>query len=132
MEIPVLNQNQGPIAEAAGKRREAGTRVFALQARIAGDVDRALAAWRGAQVHFATLDDVLAAQRSRVSSLKAQFDAGAVESLDVLTAESELVTDELLQWEAQLQLQRAFGELEDAVQRPLTLDVSTNPRLTQP
>lgn len=132
VEVPVLNQNQGRIAEAAGKRREAGAHVLALQAKIAGDVDRALTAWRGAQSRVATLEDVRAAQQARVASLKAQFDAGAIESLDVLIAETELIADKLLQWEVQRQVQRAFGELEDALQRPLTFDLSANPRLAQP
>jgi outer membrane protein, heavy metal efflux system len=131
-ELPVLNRNQGPIAEANAKRHEAGARVLALQAGILGEVDGALAAWRGAQSRITALEAVRAAQQSRVDSLKAQFEAGAVEAIDVLLAEAELVTDELLQWEAQAKALRAFGELEDAVQRPLQPDLTVNPRLAHP
>ena len=130
--LPVLNQNQGPIAEAAAKRAELGARVLALQARIAGEVDRALAAWRGAQSRLAALGGVRAAQQNRVASLKAQFDAGAVESLDVLIAEAELAAEELLYWEAEVKTMRALGELEDAIQFPLTCDLSHNPRASEP
>jgi outer membrane protein, heavy metal efflux system len=132
VELPVLNRNQGPIAEAKAKRHAAGVRVLALQASILGEVDRALAAWSGAQSRITALDAVRGAQQSRVASLKTQFDAGAVEALDVLIAEAELVADELLQQEARTKALRAFGELEDAVQRPLQPDLTLNPRLAQP
>ena len=131
-EIPVLNRNQGPIAEAKAKRAEAAARVLALQARIAGDVDRALAAWQGAQMRSDALEEFRAAQESRVKSIKAQFDAGAVESLDVLTAEAELAGEELFHWEARVKALRAFGDLEDAIQFPLSLDLTLNPRRSEP
>ncbi len=132
VELPVLNRNQGPIAEAKAKRHEAGVRVLALQAGILGELDRALAVWRGAQSRIKALDAVCAAQQRRVASLKTQFDAGAMEALDVLIAEAELVADELLRQEAQTKALRAFGDLEDAVQRPLQPNFTMNPRLAQP
>jgi len=122
-EIPVLNRNQGPIAEGKAKRAESAARVLALQARIVGDVDRALAVWRGAQIRSAALEEIRAAQETRVKSLRAQLDAGAVESLDVLTAEAELAGDELFYWEARVKALRAFGELENAVQFPLPMNL---------
>jgi outer membrane protein TolC len=121
-EIPVLNRNQGPIAEGKAKRAESAARVLALQARIVGDVDRALVVWRGAQIRSAALEEIRAAQETRVKSLRAQLDAGAVESLDVLTAEAELAGDELFYWEARVKALRAFGELENAVQFPLPMN----------
>jgi len=131
-EIPVLNRNQGPIAEAKAKRAVAAARVLALQARIIGDVDRVLAVWLGAQSRVEAMKELRAAQETRVKSLQAQFDAGALESFDVLTAEAELAADELFQWEARVKALRAFGELEDAIQFPLPLDLSLNPRRSEP
>jgi outer membrane protein TolC len=131
-EIPVLNRNQGPIAEAKANRAAAAARVLALQARVIGDVDRALAVWQGAQSRVEAMKELRAAQETRVKSLQAQFDAGAVESLEVLTAEAELAADELFHWEASVKALRAFGELEDAIQFPLPLDLSLNPRRSEP
>jgi outer membrane protein TolC len=131
-EIPVFNRNQGPIAEAKAKRAEAAARVLALQARIIGDVDRALTVWQGAQSRLEAMKELRTAQQARVKSLQAQLDAGAVESLDVLTAERELTADELFQWESRVQALRAFGELEDAIQFPLPLDLSLNARRSEP
>jgi outer membrane protein TolC len=132
VELPVLNRNQGFIAEAKAKRHEVGVRVLALQGGILGELDRALAVWRGAQSRITALDAVRGAQQRRLASLKTQFDAGAAEALDVLIAEAELVGDELLQQEAQTKALRAFGDLEDAVQRPLQPNFTMNPRLAQP
>jgi outer membrane protein TolC len=131
-ELPLLNRNEGPIAQASAKRQESEARVLALQAGILGEVDRSLAAWRGAQSQIAALGAVHAAQRDRVASLRAQFEAGAVEALDVLMAEAELVADELLQQEGQSKGLRAFAELEDAVQHPLQPSLIRHPRLAQP
>jgi outer membrane protein, heavy metal efflux system len=127
-DIPVLNRNQGPVAEAEAKRAEAAARVLALQARIVGDVDRVLAGWQGAQSRLTALNELRAAQKARLFSLQAQFDAGAVEALDIRLAEVELATNELLHWDAQLKTLRAFGDLEDAAQFPLSFDVTLNPR----
>jgi cobalt-zinc-cadmium efflux system outer membrane protein len=132
MEIPVLNRNQGPIAEAKAKRAEVAARLLLLQARIAGDVDRALAGWRCAQARAAALEELHAAQEARVKSIKTQFDAGAVESLDVLAAEVELAADELLYREARAKSLRAYGELEDAIQFPLSPDLTVNSRRSEP
>ncbi len=131
-EIPVLNRNRGPIAEAQARRAEAAARVLALQARIIGDVDRALAAWHGAQTRSGAMEEVRAEQQARVQSLQTQLQAGAVESLDVLAAEAELAADELFHWEARIKELRALGELEDAIQFPLTPDLSLNPRRSAP
>ena len=132
VEVPLLNRNQGPIAEAEAKRTEAAARVLALQARIIGEVDRVLAVWHGAQSRLEAMKELRAAQETRVKSLQAQFDAGAIESLDVLTAGAELAADELFHWEARVKALRAFGELEDAIQFPLLLDLSLNPRRSEP
>lgn len=132
VELPVLNQNQGPIAEAKARLQEAEARVLARQASILGEVDHALAVWRGAQTRIKALDAVRMEQQSRVASLRSQFEAGAVEALEVLTAEAELVADEWLCHEAQCKAQHAWGELEDAVQRPLESDLASNPRPAQP
>ena len=40
LELPVLNQNQGPIAEAKAKREEAAAKFTELQAKVMGEIDR--------------------------------------------------------------------------------------------
>src|SRR5437667_170854 len=43
--LPVLNQNQGAIAEAKARREEAAARFVALQAQAVGEIDRAVAGY---------------------------------------------------------------------------------------
>src|SRR5881397_720255 len=45
LELPVLNQNQGPIAEARARRDEAAARFTEVQARVISEIDRAGAAY---------------------------------------------------------------------------------------
>src|SRR5262245_42278730 len=48
LELPVFNQNQGPIAEAEAKRIEAAARFEAVQAKALAEIDLALAGYHGA------------------------------------------------------------------------------------
>ena len=58
-------------------------------------------------------------QRKQQASVEQQFQAGAADHLDVLTAQLELATSELALEDGQAKLHQALGALEDAVQRPL-------------
>lgn len=131
-EIPLLNRNEGFIAEAVAQRAEAASRVLELQARILSEVERALASWQGAQERRDAMTEAVRSQEARVASLRAQFEAGAIESLDLLTAETEAVSEELFSWQAKFQEMRAFGELEDAVQFPLQPEPSVEPHRPKP
>src|SRR5437762_604507 len=41
LELPVLHQNQGPIAEARARRDEAAARLTEVRAKVIGEIDRA-------------------------------------------------------------------------------------------
>lgn len=132
VELPVFNRNQGPIAEATAKRREAAARLLALQASIAGEVEQAAAKWRGAKQRLAAIGDMLAEQTRQVEQATGALNAGAAERLDVLIAEGELAGAELLRWDATAQAAQAVAELEAAIQRPLRLDLTVYPRPEEP
>jgi len=118
-ELPVLNQNQGPIAEAGARREEAAARFTELQAKTIGEIDRAVAAHRVAREQLATSDSVLAAQEQQRQSVEAQSKAGAADQFDQLNAELELGVAKLAQLDGQVKLQQSIGSLEDALQRPV-------------
>ena len=128
-ELPLLNQNQGPIAEAEARRTVAAARFSALQAKAIGEIDRAVAAYRAAQNSLATLESLAAAQKQRAETVAAQQKAGAADRIDGLNAQIELGAGELLQLSGQVKMQQAFGALEDAVQRPID---SPRPALLEP
>jgi len=119
LELPVLNQNQGPIAEARARRDEAAARFTELQAKVIGEIDRAGAAYRATRAQLATTDALLAAAQQQQQSAEAQLKAGAADPLDRVMAEFELGVAALTKLDRQTTLQQSLGELEDALQQPI-------------
>jgi outer membrane protein, heavy metal efflux system len=121
VELPVLNQNQGPIAEAAAHRTEASARFSALQAKVLADIDAAVESFRATEKSLALLQDLAAAQTKSRDAIAAQVSAGAAAQLDLLNAQLELAEAEEVQLEARIKRQQSVAALEDAVQRPIEM-----------
>jgi cobalt-zinc-cadmium efflux system outer membrane protein len=119
--LPVLNQNQGPIAEARAKRTQAAAHFQTVQATALGEIESALAAYDAALHQAATARSLLENLRKRLDSIRAQERAGAADALAVATAEVEFDTGAQGQLAELIRAQQALGQLEDAVQNPLTL-----------
>ncbi len=138
LELPILDQNQGPIAEAAARRKLSAAKFIELQSQVIGQIDRAVAGWRVAEQQLKTGKEMLTAELRQQKSAQAQFEAGAADSLDLLNAKLEFASASLAQLENESQLQQALGQLEDALQSPLTLAASVirqtqkNSRAAQP
>jgi outer membrane protein TolC len=118
LELPILDQNQGPIAEAEARRNLAAAKFIALQAQVSGAIDRAVARLAAARKQMQTGATVLAAAEAQQKSVAAQVQAGAAERLDLSSAEIELNSVRLSQLDTEAQLQSAIGALEDALQSP--------------
>lgn len=116
--LPVFNQNQGPIAEAAARRAEAAARFTALQTKIIDQVDGAAARYRAAQRTLDTADRLLAGERDEEQRIMRSFRAGEVDRPTLLTAEIERATAEQSRFAALVQERRALGALEDALRHP--------------
>ena len=116
--LPVLNQNQGAIAEAEARRVEAAAQFNALQARVLGDLDRATAAYRAALAKAATADTLLANLQKQEQAAQARLQAGDISRLELSTVELELNQAALARLDALGKAQQAFGDLEDALQSP--------------
>ena len=118
-DLPVLNQNQGPIAEATARRDEAAARFLALQAKVIGEIDRALAA------RLASLDQVTRQRgltqlaREQSSAVDAMFKAGAADKLELSNSQLEVSVNDLAFLDAEIKAHQAIAQLEDAVQHPL-------------
>ncbi|MDA8161674.1 MAG: TolC family protein [Desulfobacteraceae bacterium] len=117
--LPVFNHNQGPVAEAEARRKEAGAKFTALQSRIIGEIDRAFAGYSSALKELDTACVLLAAQKKQFESALAMFNAGEIDTLSLVSAKAELYSAALLQRDALAGLQQYMGLLEDAMQRPL-------------
>lgn len=121
VELPVLNQNQGPIAQAAARRAETAARFNALQAKVLADIEAAVESFRATEKSLALLQDLAATQAKARDAVAAQVGAGAAAPLDLLNAQLELAVAEEVQLEARVKRQQSLAALEDAVQRPLEM-----------
>ena len=121
LDLPILDQNQGPIAEAEARRRLSAAKFIELQSAVLGEIDRAVAVWRTTQEQLKTGNDLLAAEQWQQKSAQVQLEVGATDQLDSLNTQLEFDSASLAQLENETQLQQALGQLEDALQSPLTL-----------
>lgn len=129
-DLPVLNRNEGPIAEAQAKRTQAAAQFLALQAQVLAEIDRALAARAASQEQLRRIDSLLDTQRRHVQSVEAMVQAGAADQLELSSARLEVAVTEVARLDAMIKAQQALGQLEDAVQVPLDAlpSVEQNPR----
>lgn len=121
LDLPILNQNQGPIAEARARREEAAAKFNGVQARAFGEIDRATAVYSATVDQAATAARVMADAQKRSKAMTRMFEAGEVDPLVVSTAQAEYLNAALAQLNARVQAQQALAALEDAVQSPLLL-----------
>jgi len=121
LELPVLSHNQGPVAEAKAKRAEAAAHFLTVQAQAIGEIDSALAGYHAALQKSATATALLDDLRKQLDSAHAQAQAGEAEPLTLANAEAEYAAGAQNQLNAVVKAQQALGQLEDAVQSPLTL-----------
>ncbi len=126
-ELPILNQNQGPIAEAAARRAEAAAKFNAVQAKALAEIERATEILKVTDENLATLQSLAEAQAQQRESVEAQVKAGALEPLDLLNAKLEFASAQLVQLEGRVKFQQAVAALEDAVQMPVALMSSNFP-----
>lgn len=118
-EIPVLNQNQGPIAEAQARRTESAARFTALQAKVMSEIDAALAAYRLASDQLKASEALLSTQQQQAQAVETQLNAGAADRLDLLNSRVELGLIELSREESRAKVLESLAALEDALQQPL-------------
>jgi outer membrane protein TolC len=130
LELPVLDQNQGPIAEAEARRKLAAAKFTALQAQVIGAIDRAAAGLAAARKQLQAGAPVLAAAERQQKSVAAQVRAGSAERLDLSSAEIELNSVRLARLDGEAQLQSAVGALEDALQSPADSLAATIQRIS--
>lgn len=117
--LPIFNQNQGQIAEADAQRKAAAAKLAGLQAKIIGDIDRAVATYRGAARTLATANTLLQSQVRRRQQLDRAYQLGEVDRLAPLTADLEQEVVQLARYEALVQQREAIALVEDALQRSM-------------
>ena len=125
LDLPILNHNQGPVAEAMADRATAAAHFLTVQTTAITEIDSALAGYDAALDKLSIVKTLLDDMQKQLDSVRAQVKAGAAEPLTLANAEVEFATGAQSRLDALVKAQQALGQLEDAVQSPLTLAPDT-------
>jgi outer membrane protein, heavy metal efflux system len=121
LELPVLNQNQGAIAEAKARRAQAAAHFLSVQAGAIAEIETALAGYEAALQKSETAKALLTDLQRQLDASRAQAKLAEIDALALANAESTYYTGVQNRSDALIKAQQALGELEDAIQSPLTL-----------
>jgi outer membrane protein, heavy metal efflux system len=117
--VPLFNRNLGPIAEAEARRKEAAAAFLERQAQVIAKSERALAVYTAALKEVAEAESLGRLQETQLQITQQAIRAGADNQLSLDSVEIQSWVLARSRLDALARAQRALGELEDAVQRPL-------------
>jgi cobalt-zinc-cadmium efflux system outer membrane protein len=117
--LPLMNQNQGPIAEARARRVQAAAEFVALQDAVIAQASGALTRYRGALEALAQATRAAAFAAKRLAATRRAAQLGDSDSLTLASAQLAAIIAQQSRLSALASAQNALGTLEDAVQRPL-------------
>ncbi|MBW9255138.1 MAG: hypothetical protein B7X47_07915 [Ferrovum sp. 34-44-207] len=117
--LPVLNQNEGPIAEARARREKAAAAFTLLEAKAIGEIDSALSAYRVSDRKMTVIDKLLRDREINHGAIQRRFQIGETDQLALVESGNILLSAEFAHLAAVVGKMQSLGRLEDAVQRPL-------------
>lgn len=117
--LPLFNRNQGPIAEAEARRKEAASIFLEKQAQVIADSERALALYIAAFKQLAEAGQSLRKlQDTQLQMMQQAVQLGEEDRLSLNGVQLQSSALARTQLDVLARAQGALGELEDAVQRP--------------
>jgi len=117
--LPLLNRNQGPIAEAEARRKQSAAQFLALQAKVIGETDQASARYRAALASYDDANTLVALLKEQESAMQHAVQIGESDSLALAGLRVRSAVAARSSLTALHKAQLALGDLENAVQRPL-------------
>jgi outer membrane protein TolC len=120
--LPVMNHNQGPIAEARARRALVAAEFAAQQQNVIAQADGALTKYRGGLAAFRQASSAAAFSHRRLAGMERAAELGDIDALALATAQLETIVAEQSRATALAEAQARLGLLEEAIQRPLTDD----------
>lgn len=116
LELPILNQHRGAIAEAEARRQQAAAHFLTVQATALAEIDRALAGYRTARSTLAAADAQISELRKQEESSRAMLQAGDISQADVAAIRLQASAAELSRLDALVRAQQVLGDLQQALQ----------------
>jgi len=117
--IPMFDRNQGPIAQAEARRRKAAAQFVEAQSQAISRSERALAVYRVALEGLAEAERLASIEERRREATRQSVRAGEQDGLDLAESEIQYSIAARARLDAVAHAQRALGDLEEAVERPL-------------
>ncbi len=117
--LPILNRNQGPIAQAEARRRQMAASFLAAQAQAIAQSDAASARYSSAWKQWLAAKALVNRQSLQARMARVTFDAGESGPLPLNSQLLESSLASSTESAALFRVQAALGDLENAVQRPL-------------
>jgi outer membrane protein TolC len=117
--VPLFNRNQGPIAEAEARRKEAAAVFLERQAQIIAKSERALAVYTAALKELSEAESLRKLQENQAQITQQAIRSGTDIRLSLDSVEIQVSLLARARLEALARAQKALGDLEDAVQHPL-------------
>lgn len=125
--LPLLDRNQGPIAEATARRAEAAARFRTVQAQAQGAIDEALVRTRAAARELEAAERALAERNTRREVVAALLAAGEADRLDLLAARREQGAAALERQQVATRLRSSVEQLDDALRQSPEAVASAGP-----
>jgi outer membrane protein, heavy metal efflux system len=119
VDLPILNKNRGPIAQAEAQRERVAAQFSALQLQVIGQSRSALAAYKYALAQLAAADRLVQEQAERERLARRSFDLGESDKLTLSGVLLQTTTTARARLDALNRARTALGDLENAVQQPL-------------
>jgi outer membrane protein TolC len=117
--IPLFNRNQGPIAEAEARRKEAAAALVERQAQVIARSERALAIYSATLKELSEAESLRRLQENQLQITQQAIRSGTDIRLNLDSVEIQILILDRARVDALMRAQRALGDLEDAVQKPL-------------
>ena len=112
--LPILDQNQGPIATARAARQVAAADFEKVQTTVLGEVETAVTDWRASHDEAQRTQGLLRLADETVRSERAAFQGGQIGRLQLAGAELARAQTQLGALAASADERVALGHLEDA------------------
>jgi outer membrane protein, heavy metal efflux system len=124
--VPLFNRNQGPIAEAEAHRQESAAAFLERQAQVIAKSERALAVYSAALKELSEAESLRKLQENQLQITQQAIRSGTDIRLSLDGVQIQILILDRARLDALVRAQRALGELEDAVQKPLDPGVVFN------
>ncbi len=118
LELPLFNHNQGPIAEAEARRRQAAAEFTVAQAKAIAEIDGAAATQAAAIEQLAHMRRLRDELQKQIALVQARLDAGDADRVELQSSRIDLAASDATFLDAVAGAALATGQLEDALQVP--------------